>query len=234
MYVLHYAPDNASLIVRLALAELGQPCRCVLVDRAVHEQDGAAYRALNPLGLIPVLETPAGPLFETAAILLWLSETHGGLAPAPGTAERGHFLKWLFYLSNTVHAELRTLFYPERAVPRVMVPALHRQLSGRIAGHFDQLDRLAAAGGPGGFSATGDDAGPNLVDLYTVVLMRWSVLYPYDGARWFDPARYPALRALARRLEGRPAVRAVTEAEGLGPAPFSAPRYPAPKEGSAT
>ena len=42
MYVLHYAPDNASLIVRLALEEMGLPYRTVLVDRARREQDGAA------------------------------------------------------------------------------------------------------------------------------------------------------------------------------------------------
>lgn len=234
MYVLHYAPDNASLIVRLALAELGQPCRCVLVDRSLRQQDSPAYRALNPLGLIPVLETPAGPIFETAAILLWLSETHGGLATAPGTAARGPFLQWLFYLSNTVHADLRKLFYPDRCVPAPVVPALHRTLSPRVAGHFDQLEALATGDGHGGLAATAAGAGPNLIDLYTVVLMRWAVLYPRDGARWFDPARYPALITLARRLEVRPALRAVTEAEGLGPTPFSAPRYPAPPEGSAT
>lgn len=234
MYILHYAPDNASLVARLALGELGLPYRTALVDRAERAQDSAAYRALNPLGLIPVLETPEGPLFETAAILLWLSERHGGLAPAPGGAARGHFLKWLFYLSNTVHAELRMLFYPDRYVPRQIVAPLHRQLSARLAGHFDQLEGLAVAAGPGGFGALHDGAAPTLIDLYTAVLMRWAVLYPYDGARWFEPARYPALLAVARRVEARPAARAAAEAEGLGPTPFSAPRYPTPKEGSAT
>lgn len=234
MYVLHYAPDNASLIVRLALAELGQPCRCVLVDRSLRQQDSPAYRALNPLGLIPVLETPAGPVFETAAILLWLAETHGGLAPAPGTAARGPFLQWLFYLSNTVHADLRILFYPERYVPPDAVPALHGRLSSRVAGHFDQLEALAESAGPGGFAATAAGARPNLIDLYTAVLMRWAALYPVAGPRWFDPARYPGLVARARRLEDRPAAKAAAAAEGLGPTPFSAPHYPAPPEGSAT
>lgn len=234
MYILHYAPDNASLILRLALDEMGQPYRTALVDRARREQDGEAYRALNPLGLIPVLETSEGPLFETAAILLWLSERHGGLAPPPGSPERGHFLKWLFYLSNTVHAELRILFYPDRYVPRQIVAPLHRQLSARIAGHFDQLERVAAEAAPGGFGALAEGAAPTIIDLYTVALMRWSALYPYDADRWFDVARYPTLRAIAGRVEARPAARAAAEAEGLGPAPFTAPRYPAPREGSAT
>ena len=83
MYVLHYAPDNASLIVRLALEEMGIAYRTVLVDRSRNEQRSAAYLRVNPTGLIPALETPEGPMWETGAILLWLSETHGALAPAP-------------------------------------------------------------------------------------------------------------------------------------------------------
>ena len=66
-YVLHYAPDNASLIIRMALDHRGLPYRTQLVDRASQEQSSAAYRALNPNGLIPTLETPQGPLFETGA-----------------------------------------------------------------------------------------------------------------------------------------------------------------------
>ena len=57
-YRLHYAPDNASLIIRLALEEIGVPYETVLVDRRSRAQDTTAYRALNPAGLIPVLETP--------------------------------------------------------------------------------------------------------------------------------------------------------------------------------
>ena len=81
-YRLHYAPDNASLIIRLALEELGQAYETTLVNRQAQVQRSAAYRALNPNGLIPVLETPDGPMFETAAILLWLADRHGALAPS--------------------------------------------------------------------------------------------------------------------------------------------------------
>ena len=83
MYVLHYAPDNASLIVRLVLDGAGIPYRTALVDRTKRQQDSAAYRALNPTGLIPTLETPLGPIPDTGALLLWLSDTHQ-LGPAPG------------------------------------------------------------------------------------------------------------------------------------------------------
>jgi glutathione S-transferase len=114
MYVLHYAPDNASLAVRLALEELGVPYRAALVDRAAQAQEGAAYRAVAPTGLIPALETPHGAIFETGAILLWLADSHGGLAPSPDAPERGDFLKWFFMTATTLHADMRALFYPHR------------------------------------------------------------------------------------------------------------------------
>jgi len=53
MYELCYAPDNASLIVRLTLEEMGAPYRTRLIDRSKQEQRSAAYRDLNPRGLIP-------------------------------------------------------------------------------------------------------------------------------------------------------------------------------------
>src|SRR5690606_19758243 len=114
MYVLHYAPDNASLVVRLVLEELGQPYRTCLVDRRGRAQDSVAYRQLNPNGLIPALETPDGAMFETGAILLWLAERHDRLAPRPGDPARAALLKWLFFVSNTLHADARLLFYADR------------------------------------------------------------------------------------------------------------------------
>jgi len=234
MYVLHYAPDNASGIVRVALEELGLPYRATLVDRAARAQHAPAYRALNPLGQIPVLETAEGPIFETGAILLWLSEVHGGLAPAPGAPGRGRYLTWLFFLSNTVHADLLRLFYPQRYVAPAEIGGHHARMADRIAGHFGQLDRIAAAGDGAVFRLVAEDAAPGLIDIYAGFLMRWSVLYPYDGPRWFEAVRFPHLHAMARRLERRPSALAVAKAEGLGPTPFSAPRLPEPPEGSAT
>ena len=95
-YVLHYAPDNASLIVRLALEHRGLPYRAALVDRAAKAQETTGFRKLNPNGLIPVLETPEGPLFETGAILLYLAEKFGAFLPQDPT-RRTEALSWLFW-----------------------------------------------------------------------------------------------------------------------------------------
>jgi len=143
-YTLYYAPDNASLIIRIALEMLGVPYQTRLVDRAKSAQRDEAYLMRNPLGLIPTLETEDGPLFETGAILLWLADRHGELFPAPTDEKRGDALKWLFFVSNSLHAGLRQMFYPEKFIAQDHASALRDGLTKRIRADFLQLDRIAA------------------------------------------------------------------------------------------
>lgn len=221
MLVLHYAPDNASLIIRLALLEAGLPFRTALVDRRNRAQDSAAYRKLNPAGLIPVLETPEGPISETGAILLWLAEAAPDLLPE---APRSDLLKWLFFLSNTPHADIRHLFYPHLYVGPEAQPGHMDRIEVRMRGHFTLLNS-AAVDMPALF------APPSVLAQYTAALLRWSVLYTRPG--WFRLAEYPALQAMAAALETRPSVAALIAAEGLGPQPFTRPQPCQPPEGAA-
>jgi len=224
MYRLHYAPDNASLVIRLVLDGAGIPYQTALVDRARRQHDAPAYRALNPTGLIPTLETPQGPISETGAILLWLTDMHQ-LGPGPQSPERGVFLKWLFYLSNSAHADLRQIFYPHQYCPADAHPGHHVILTDRMRGHFALLD-AAAQRNPALFAA-GRPLG-----AYTVTLTRWSALYPPNAPRWFDLAAYPALLALAEAQEARVETPVIARAEGLGPHPFTKAEQPNPPEGS--
>lgn len=75
-YKLYYAPDNASLVIRLALAELQLPYEIQLVNRKEQEQKSPHYLNQVPTGLIPALQTDQGIIFETAAILIWLADKH--------------------------------------------------------------------------------------------------------------------------------------------------------------
>lgn len=218
---LHYAPDNASLCVRLALEMLQVPYEAVLVDRSKGEHASAAYLAMNPNGLIPTLETPDGALFETAAILLWLSEREGKLFPAPGTPQRGAGLKWLFWLANELHAAERVLFYSERLISADHVGELDRSVHLQIRSHLHLLDNAAP-------DWLGEET---ILGCYLAPLLRWPVIYG-NNPGWLSLADYPNLLAFARRFEATEASRRSAEAEGLGAKPFSEPQYPNPPEGS--
>jgi glutathione S-transferase len=229
-YILHYAPDNASLIIRAALELRGLPYTAQLVDRSTQEQTSAPYRALNPNGLIPVLETPQGPIFETGAILLWLADTHGGLGPAPDDPARADFLKWLFFISNTLHPALRMMFYPEKYIAPAQTAALRRGLCQTLHQSFTTLDQAAAAD-PALFAGTS----PTVLEPYIAALLRWSALYSGDHDKtWYSLASYPALHRLCARLETLPVTQCLHITEGLGTHPFTDPHLPNPPIGSAT
>jgi glutathione S-transferase len=225
-YTLHYAPDNASLIIRLALEALGQPYRTVLIDRKAYGHKSPPYLALNPHGLIPVLEGPDGPIFETAAILLWLSDRHEGLGPQADSPQRADFLKWLFFISNTVHTALRMTFYPEKyAGPDPAHQAgLCATMQDALKRHLTALDSRAA-----------QEPFALAIQLYLGPLLRWSVLYPVQKDQdWFNLDDYPHLKQMCLTLDSLPCTAAAQTAEGLGSTPFSSPRYATPPQGSAT
>ncbi|WP_245770646.1 glutathione S-transferase family protein [Roseovarius azorensis] len=226
-YRLHYAPDNASLIIRLVLEDLGVPYGTVLVDRAARAQRSPGYLALNPNGLIPVLETPDGVMFETGAILLWLVDRHGRLAPGTDAPTRGDFLKWLFFLSNTVHSCLRMTFYPGQYVggDAGAQAMLRAQMQARFSEYLDMIETRAAPW----FAA--DHA--SVLDYYLACLMRWRAIYPEGARGGYETRGWPRLHAMLERLEAGAPLRAAIRAEGLGKTPFTAPSWPDPPEGSA-
>jgi glutathione S-transferase len=212
MIQLHYAPGNASMTPHMLLEELGVPFELKRVDREHGAHKSAEYLKLNPNGLIPVLVDGDLVLYETAAIVLHLVDTHpaAGLAPAvPGSAERAQFYKWLVWLSASLQPQFSIYFYTERyvapgnAAGAAEVKALTNE---RIEKLIDQIDaQLASRGGPWllgeRFSA---------LDLYACMLCRWT-----RSAR--RPARtLPNVGPYLQRVLERPAVQRVFANEGLG------------------
>ncbi len=216
MYVLHERPDSASLIIRLVLEEMGQPYRTVLVPG----EDAAKpdFRALQPMGLVPALETPDGPMFETAAILLWLSEKHAAMAPAPGSAERAAFLKWLFFTSTNIHPVLLQLFYPHRVAGDGCVDAALTHSRARMETALGILEDVVAKDQPDWISGNN----PSILCYYIAVLMRW-MNGAGDGLAHVASADFPALHAMLTALQSRPAALACANAEGLGQTIFTHP-----------
>ena len=84
MYTLYYSPGTAALAVHLALIEIGAPHELREVDLEAGEQKSAAYRALNPNGVVPTLIVDGRPVAESAALLLLLGERHPECAARTG------------------------------------------------------------------------------------------------------------------------------------------------------
>ena len=210
MIQLHYFPGNASMTPHLLLRELGVPFELKYVDRAVGAHKTAEYLKLNPNGLIPVLVDGDLVLYETAAIVLHLVDTHpaAALAPALGTAERAHFYKWLIWLSSTVQAMVPHYFYSDRMVApgnAAGAKEVKAQAEAKLGAMFDQIDaHFASHGGPW---FAGDRF--SALDPYLFMLCRWS--------RGFArPARsLPHIAPYLERMLARPAVQKLIEVEQL-------------------
>lgn len=219
MYVLHYFPDTASLAVRMVLCELGVPHEARLIDRESGVLAGPEYRALHPLGKIPAIETPDGPMFETAAILLYLADKHAALAPAPDHPDRAAFLKWLFFTSTNVHPTLMQLFYPERVAGDGCVDAVLDHAGGQMRILLTALNTMIAAQHPAWLSPDQ----PGILGYYIGMLVRWLASYGPGHPSYFRSAEFPALHAVVLALENRPAARSVADDEALGPTIFTNP-----------
>jgi len=212
---LYYSPSTAAMAPHIVLEELGVPFEKILVDTSTGAHQTAAYRKLNPNGLVPVLTDGDLVLYESAAICLHLCDMHSaaGLAPALGTPERAHFYKWLMWLTNTLQAALIIYFYPARWMEEgheAGVAELKAHAEARIGAMLDKLEAELAL-------QAQTHAQPCLlgehfsaVDAYALMLCRWTRNFASRPAR--DRSH---LGSYLQRLLARPAVISVFKAEGL-------------------
>lgn len=217
LYTLHFSPDSASFIVRLALRLTGAPFAEVQINRAAGELDSPAYRAMHPLGKIPAMQTPDGPMFETAAILLYLADRHG-LAPAPESPARAAFLKWLFFTSSNLHAPIMQVFYPNRVAGPDHAQAVVSHVSATLQDNFRVLDHMIAAEAPEWLSAQ-----PSILGFYVGTLIRWLSGFPEGHPARITTADLPALGPILAALETSAPARQVAEVEACAPTIFTNP-----------
>jgi glutathione S-transferase len=206
MYTLYYSPGTASMVVHLALLEVGVPYRLERVDFAADAQHGAEYLKLNPHGVVPTLAIDGRPLTESAALLMILAERHpqARLTPAPGTPERDAWLQWIAYLSNPLGATYRLWFYPADLGALEHPPSVRLALQRGIERIWDRLDAHLRANGP---YLLGREL--SAADLLLMMYLRWSRNMPRPATEW------PALDRLAELLRQRPSWKQLCALEGL-------------------
>ncbi len=213
MITLYYLPGAASFAVHVVLQETAAPFTLQLVDRANDGHKSPAYLKLNPNGLIPVLVDGDLVLYETAAILLHLADTHpaAGLAPPLGSAERAQYYKWMLWLSNTMQASLIHYFYPERLVDdgnAAGAAQVKAHAEAKVVACLAQIDTLLT--GHGGPWLLGADY--SVADALAFMLCRWTRNFASRPARDF-----PHIGPYLQRMLARPAVQRVFTTEQLPP-----------------
>ncbi len=206
MYTLYYSPGTASMVVHLALLEIGAPHRLVKVDFDKDEQHSPAYLQINPRGHVPTLVVDGRPYGEAAALLLLLAERHpeSVLAPPVGSALRPDWYQWVLFMANSLAPNYRYWFYPPDLGSPEHSPEIRRALQSRIEGAWNSVNEHLKSQGPYmlGEAFSG-------VDLLTTMYMRWSRNTPKPATEW------PALKCLADLVRARPSLKRLYEVEGL-------------------
>jgi len=206
MYTLYYSPGTASLVVHLALLEIGAPYQLELVDFSKKEQRSAAYLRLNPQGTVPTLLIDGKPYAESAALLMMLADRHpeARLAPPPGSAQRNEYYQWLVFMASALGATYRNWFYPPELGAEEHPPAVRAALKSHIEAVWDRIDARLAAGGPYLLGAE-----LSVADLLLLMYMRWSRNMPRTALEW------PALKSFATMMRARPSWQRLCDLEKL-------------------
>lgn len=186
--------------VRIGLALKGLEFDTVPVDLRAGDQHGEAYRARNPQGLAPALETGGGELLtQSLAILEWLEETYPEPALLPADPlGRAHVRA----MANIVACDIHPLnnVRVQKALEGLGVSRddVTAWCARWVGDGFDALEILVHRHGEGfAYGAT-----PTLADCLLIPQVYAAARYNLDMARW------PALKAVADHAAAHPAFEA--------------------------
>ncbi|KAF0684047.1 Aste57867_23968 [Aphanomyces stellatus] len=206
MYTLYYSPSAASTVVHHMLIELNVPHELRLTDIEKGAQHDPEYRRLNPNGLVPTIVVDGKPMYEAAAITMFLADRHADakFAPSIDDPKRTVYLQWFFHFANTFQPTHRLWLY-NSDLPGTDHEVVKKTTAARIYAMWDRVDaHLAENDSP---YMLGDDV--SALDFYMTMLMRWSRHMPKPATTW------PRLAALADLIKARPAWKKMYEVEGI-------------------
>jgi glutathione S-transferase len=204
---LYFSPMACSLSARIALyeAEAHDPgfeaVELVEVDtRAQRASDGADYRSIHGLGLVPALALPSGEvLTENAAVLQHIAGAFPRARLMPGDVSgRARVRQWLSFVGTELH---KAVYAPllERTAPESVKAYALAKAEPRLGWLAERL---------GGREFLLADF--SIADAYLATVLTWSSVTPLRLERW------PVLAAYLKRLHARPSIaRALGEELGL-------------------
>ncbi|MEC8074959.1 MAG: glutathione S-transferase family protein [Pseudomonadota bacterium] len=120
MLTLHFAPNSRAGRIVWLLEELELPYE--INKMAFHPKDlkSDAHRARHPLGRVPVLDDGDVRIFESGAIVEYVSARHknGGLRPSDDAPEFPEFLQWFHYCEGMVMPPVNTIVVQTVLLPK--------------------------------------------------------------------------------------------------------------------
>lgn len=197
-FYFHQTPNPMK--VALFLAETDLPYELVAVDTLKGEQHTAEFRAINPNGKLPAIVDEGTRVFDSNAILLYLSEKTGLLAGK--SEDRAELLSWMMFIASGLGPFSGQCVHFHRMAPEQISYAKNRYLREAqrhyevLDGHLEGRDYIVSDE-----FTIADVAAWGWIDKAAVVLGEEG-LAPYPNLkRWFDSVNNRPAVAIARNID---------------------------------
>ena len=124
MIEIFHAPGTRGIRAIWTCEELGIDYRVVPVDFAADYRATPEWRAMNPVGKVPVMRDGALTLFESGAMVQHLIDRYdngsgaAALQPDRGTDQHALYLQWSWFAEATFARPLGEIVNHRRAIPR--------------------------------------------------------------------------------------------------------------------
>lgn len=198
----HHLNNSRSQRILWLLEELNVPYDIQHYARdAVTNLAPEALLKMHPLGKSPLIEDAGNIIFESAAIVEYICERHGGahLVPPRGTDEHIRYLEWLHFSEGSAMTPILLNLYTAR-LGEAAAP-LHPRIDQQLESHFQFMeDSLKATGWFVGDTLSGAD-----------IMMS----FPAEAAvKMGRAANRPNLSKFVETIHARPAFQRALEKGG--------------------
>jgi glutathione S-transferase len=199
---LYTSPGACSLADHIALQWTGAPFEAQIVSRDDRQQPW--YRALNPAGAVPVLQSGEWALTQNSAILNYIADKFpAAKLGGDGTPEsRAEVNRWLSFVNADVHPAFHPLFGSAAALGSEAEAKAKAAAMQKLRGYFERADAQLA----GKDWITGSRS---IADPYLFVVTQWAKKMGVDLSGLSN------LDAFDRRMAADDGVQAAMKAEGL-------------------
>lgn len=199
---IHHLNNSRSQRILWLLEEIGAPYEIVHHQRdAVTNLAPPELLAVHPLGKSPVIEDGGQIVYESAAIVEYLCERHGGahLVPARGSDDHIRYVEYMHFAEGSAMTPILLNIYTAR-LGEAAAP-LRPRIDQQLESHFQYMeDRLQPSGWFVGDGLTGADI---------------MLSFPAEAAvKMGLAANKPKLTAFVAAIHARPAFQTALEKGG--------------------
>jgi maleylpyruvate isomerase len=170
--------------LRIALNLKGIATDYAAVDLRVDEQQNETFKAINPQGMVPALDTGEQVLIQSPAIIEWLEEKHPTPALLPASADaRARVRALAAMVGCDIHPiNNRRILQTLRKQFGASEDAINAWCGQWISEGFDAYEALISADKTRGRFSFGDT--PTLADVYLIPQVESARRFKVDLSRW--------------------------------------------------